>query len=197
MGDFEGRKWHPYLDEETRERRDELIDHLKKNYDGPSDYLKQKLMEEKALSIEERIEKKKKLKEDAESDIERLQRIKKERETQDKLRDKRELLKEKQKKLRDIAETGKKSREEIRDQVLEKMREKAESSPKISDVGEWINSDSTQRRIDRRVDSRLESEARVDGLVEDVQRLQKQVKELNGGEEDYFMDLEKVEEVNH
>jgi len=195
MGDFDGKRWHPYLDEETQERRDQILDHLQENYEGPSDFLKEKLREEKALSIEERIERKKQKKEEAESDLERLKRIKREREQQDKLRDKRELLKEKQSKLRELADKDEKSRSEIREEVVEEMREKAEGSPKIDDVDEYLEKDSIERKIDRRVDSRFSSSEDKDELVESINRLQKQVAELNGGEEDYFMDLETVDEV--
>ena len=196
MGDFEVKeRWKVYLDKPTKEKLREILDHLEEKYDGPSDFVQQKIQEEQALSIEERIQRKKQEKQEAESDLERLKRIKQEREQQDKLRDKRELLKEKQKKLREVADSGEKSRDEIREEVVEEMRKKAEGSPKIDDVEEYVDRDNVQRRIDRRVDSRFSSSEDVDELVEDINRLQKQVAELNGGEEDYFMDLETVDEV--
>ena len=195
MGEWSGKRWHPYLDEEAQERRDQILDHLKQNYDGPTHFVKEKLKEEQALDIQERIRRKEQNLKQKEEELEKLKRIKSERDTQDKLRDKRELLKEKQKKLRKIARKETKSEEEVREEVLENMREKAESSPKISDVEEWINSSRTQERIRRQVESRIESDFDVDELVETVERLQSQVAELNGGEEDYFMDLETVEEV--
>lgn len=193
MGSWSGKRWHPYLDEEAQERRDQILDHLKQNYDGPTHFVKEKLKEEQALDIDERIRRKEQNVNQEQEELEKLKRIRDERNTQDKLRDKRELLKEKQKKLRKIARKETKSEEEVREEVLEKMREKAESSPKISDVDEWINSDRTQQKISRRVESRIESDVDVDELVESVERLQSQVAELNGGEEDYFMDIEAAE----
>jgi len=196
MGDFEVKeRWKVYLDKPTKEKLREILDHLEDKYDGPSDFVQQKIQEEQALSIEERIKRAEQEEEEAQQKKERLKRIKQEREQQDKLRDKRELLKEKQKKLREIADKDEKSRSEVRKEVVEEMREKAEGSPKINDVDEYLEKDSIQRKIDRRVDSRFSSSEDKDELVEGINRLQKQVAELNGGEEDYFMDLETVDEV--
>jgi len=196
MGEFEQKDyWKVYLDKETKEKIREIQDHLEANYNGKSDFVQQALQDEQALSIEERIRRLEEEREETDKQIEQLKRIKQEREQQDKLRDKRELLKEKQKKLREIADKDEKSRSEVRKEVVEEMREKAEGSPKIDDVDEYLEKDSIQRKIDRRVDSRFSSSEDKDELVEDINRLQKQVAELNGGEEDYFMDLETVDEV--
>jgi len=192
MSDFGGKRWRPYLDEETQERRDEILDHLQEKYDGPSDFLKQKLMEEKALSIDERIERKEQKQQEVENDLERLKRIKNEREQQSQLRDKRELLKEKQEKLREIADSGSKSFEAVCRDAMEKSLKR---KPNHLTEKEYLCNDYRKKKIGARIESALEKEndRDVDELVSDVQRLQREIEELNGGPEGYFMSLEKVE----
>lgn len=195
MGDFGGKRWRPYLDEETQKIRDEKLDHLKRNYEGPTDFLKQKLKEEKVLDIEERIQKLESEIDDKKEDVDKLRRIKNEREQQDKLRDKKELLKQKQEKLRKLSNRENKSEEEIREQVksdvFELCQDKAEKDAVEKTANELFESERYQRRIQQKVEKQLEDQGKVDELVEDVQRLQRQVKELNGGREDWFMDLGK------
>lgn len=190
MGDFSGKKWHPHLNEEARERRDEIEDHLEKKYDNPSHFIREKLREEKPLSLEERINRKQQSLSEEQEELERLKRIQREREEQSQLRDKKELLKEKQKKLRNIQERNSSSREEIRSQVeADTLKNKP---PRMSDE-EYLEAKS--ERIDRMVESRLDSgEADVDELVESVQRLQREVAELNSGQESWFMDLGQIDE---
>jgi DNA anti-recombination protein RmuC len=184
MGDFEGQRWRPYLDEEARERRDEILDHLQDNYDGPSDFVKRKLMEEAALDIEERIKRAESKEQEAKEKRKRLERIKREREEQSQLRDKKELLQEKQKKLRKLRDRDSKTEEEIREEVRERCEEKVRSSSQIDSV------DELNIGVDERVRRRLEKQPDFDELVEDVQRLQDEIQELNGGDElDCFMDL--------
>lgn len=188
MADFQGKRWQPYLDQEARERRDEILDHLQRNYDGPSDFIKQKLLEEDALSLEEKIQKFESEVEEKKEDLEKLKRIKREREEQDRLRDKKELLRDKQEKLRKISRRETQSREEIRESVEEKILSRKPDH--LSDQ-EYLSKKSD--RIDRIVEHRLTESPDVDSLVEDVQRLQRQVEELNGGRESWFMELERVE----
>jgi len=193
MGSFDSRTWKIYLDQDAQDRRDEILDHLKKNYDGPSDFVQQSLENERALSIEERIMRLEQDRKEIEQDLQKLKQIKSEREQMDKLRDKKELLKEKQKKLREISNEGVKSEEEVRQEVVEEIREKAQQSYKIDNVEEYMSKDRVQSRIQRRVESRLDSTVEVDELVQDIERLQSQIAELNGGREDWFMDLSQQE----
>jgi len=190
MGDFPVKDyWKIYLNDEAKERVREIQDHLEENYESRSDFLRKKLKNEKALSIDERIERVKQEKREQEDKLERLKQIRREREQQDKLRDKRDLLKQKQEKLRKIQHQNK-SESKIRKQVKQKILK--DKRARFSE-DEWLEKKSD--KIDRLVESRLESleDQDVDELVEDVQRLQEQVAELNGGEEDYFMDLEQTE----
>lgn len=189
MGSFDGTRWRPYLDEEAQEIRDEKIDHLKRKYDGPSDFIKQKLKEEEVLSIEEKIQKFESEINEKKEDLEKLKQIKREREQQDKLRDKKELLKEKQKKLRKVQRESGLSREEIEQNLREEWEENR--VPSHIDVDEYIQNN--KEMFERRVENRLEKTEDVDELVEDVQRLQEQVADLNGGREEWFMNLESVE----
>lgn len=182
MGSFEGRTLKAYLDQEARDRRDEILDHLKRNYDGPSDFFKQKLKEEKALNVEERIQKLESEVWDKKEDLDKLRQIKNEREKQDKLRDKKELLKEKQKKLREASDKANLTKEDAEQEALNQLR----NHSRFSDMSEEELRELPA--FERKVDSLLGID--LDQLVEDVQRLQEQVADLNGGREEWFMDLE-------
>lgn len=189
MGEFRGKRWRPYLDEEARKIRDEKLDHLQRNYDGPTDFLKQKLKEEKALDLEERIQKIESEINNKESDLEKLQRIKNEREQQDKLRDKKELLKEKQKKLKKAQNKINLSKEEAENKALAELRDHSRFEDKAEE--ELRKTKAFKKKVDSL------TAVDVDELVEDVQRLQSQVADLNSGREDWFMDLDqdKLEQV--
>jgi len=197
MGSFEGRTWKIYLDEETREQVHQIKEHLQEHYDGPSDFVQEKLHEEEALDIDERINRARQEKKELDEKLSRLQQMKTDREEASMLRDKRELLKSKQEKLTEMRKEDNsvsKSREEVRQEVVEEIREKCRSSPKVDDVDEHLESERVQSRIEHRVDSRMPDKD-VDQLVQDVRRLQEEVAELNGGRESYFLDLETGEGV--
>ena len=180
--------WKIYLNEEAKEKLREIQDHLDENYENRSEFLREALKDEQALSLEERIRRLEEEREETDKQIEQLKRIKQEREQQDKLRDKRELLKEKQKKLREAQESDSLTREEAEEQVFDEL----EPRSTFSDMSRSEIRDT--RAFQKKVEE-LCSEVDIDELVEDINRLQQQVAELNGGEEDYFMDLETVDEV--
>jgi len=198
MGSFDGVRWRPYLDEEAQRIRDEKLDHLKRKYDGPTDFVQQKLKEEEVLSLEQKIEKIQSEIENKEKDLNKFKQIKRQREQQDKLRDKKELLKQKQKELRNVQRRGGLTEEDAlanaAHKVWSKCKDKAEK-PKNSEfsVIELFRKDRYQRRVYHYKDKQLEGTEKINELVEDVQRLQDQVAELNGGPEEYFMDLQKTE----
>ena len=195
MGDFEVKeRWKVYLDKPTKEKLHEIKEHLEENYEGPSDFVQKKIQEEEVLDIDQRIERAKQKEERHRNERKKLEQIKSEREEASKLRDKRELLKEKQKQLRKISDKGIKSEEEIRQEQVQHFREKAMNSGKVDDVDEHMNKERVQNMIDRRVKKKASSNPDVDELVESVERLQSEVAELNGGREEYFMDIE-AEEV--
>lgn len=189
MGDFRGKRWRPYLDKEARKIRDEKLDHLQRKYDGPSHFLKQKLKEEKALDLEERIQKVESEINNKKSDLEKLERIKNEREQQNKLRDKKELLKEKQKKLKKAQNKIDLSQEEAESRALAELR----------DHSRFEDRDEEELRKTKAFEKKVDSltGVDVDVLVEDVERLQSDVADLNSGREDWFMDLDqdKLEQV--
>lgn len=185
MGDFKGNTWHIYLNQDAKERRDEIINHLEGNYDGPSEFVKQKLEQETALNIEERIERAKSEKEEYEDKIQRLQRIKQEREEQSALRDKKELLVEKQKKLRKVQKKDLDTEEEILRKVKRRAEEKVSSSSQIDSLEDLAVG------IDERVRRHKAKQPDLDELVEEIERLQSEICELNNGENlDCFLDLE-------
>ena len=186
MGDFKGGSWHIYLNKDTKERRDEILDHLQSNYDGPSDFVAEKLQQETALNIDERIERAKSEKEQYEEKINRLKQIKKDRNKASLLRDKKELLQEKQKKLRNLPDDGSYTREQIRNEVENKLLDK-----KLSSYSDEEYLEKKSDKIKRIVDSRMDDAPNVDQLVNDVQRLQNEIKELNNGEAlDCFMSIQ-------
>lgn len=197
MGSFGGKRWRAYLDQEAQKIRDQKLDHLKRNYSGPSDFVKKQLKEEEVLSLEQKIEKVESEIEEKKSDLQKFRQIKRQREQQDKLRDKKELLKEKQKKLRTIQRNDVKSEEEVladaAHQILARCEDKASKESVDEDRFELFGKDRYQRRVDRLVEKRSVNMSRVDDLVESVQRLQNQVADLNGGPEDWFLELDKVE----
>jgi len=185
MGSFDGQKWIVYLNKDARERRDEILDHLQGNYDGPSEFVREKLEQETALDIEERIKRAESKEKEAKEKRKRLERIKREREEQSALRDKKELLQEKQDKLQQV-----RGRDKTEDVVREEVEDKVLRSkpPRFSDE-EYLEKKSA--RIDRMVEQELESGSDVDELVEDIERLQGEIRDLNGGEDlDCFLDLE-------
>jgi hypothetical protein len=195
MADFPVKDyWKIYLNEDAKQRVREIQDHLEENYESRSDFLRDKLKQEKAMDIDERISRAEQEMKQYQDKLERLKQIKREREQQDKLRDKRDLLKQKQQKLQEYSGKTQMSKEDIRNQVEQELREKFDEADRVDDVEEKMQEEYTQRKINARVESRHEESVNVDQLIEDVQRLQRQVADLNGGEEDYFMDLENDKE---
>jgi len=184
MGSFESKeRWKIYLDEPTRKRIHQIQDHLENNYDGPSHYVQQKIKEENVLSAKERLEKFQNEREKLDKKIEQLQQVIEDRNQQDKLQTKVELLKEKQDKLRNVAENGIKSREEVAQEELEKRVDRGYDLDRDSEIIQ----DAVNRRLERRPD--------VDELVESVEVLQREIKDLDPESDVEFMDLETVEEV--
>ena len=199
MADFEAKDyWKLYLNEEAKERVQEIQDHLNKNYDSRSDFLKQKLLQEKPLSLEERINRKQQSLSEEQVESERLKRIKREREEQSQLRDKKELLKEKQKKLRKVQRDGYGSEEDAWYKAASRAWKRCKKSAEHAKTDhesavEAFEEKNMTGKVQAWKDRELENKVDVDQLVEDVQRLQEQVAELNGGREEWFLDLESVE----
>lgn len=182
MSEWNKQYWKIYLDKETRRRVEEILDHLDDHYEGPSDYVQQKLMEEDALSIEERIRRNKQKKQEFDEKIERLKQIKKEREQSKKLQDKKELLKTKQKRYREILEEGLKSEEEIREERRQKRKER----------GHDLSDPEIQKYIEKNVQRQLDKQPDVEELIQDIERLQSEITELES-QKDWFIDESKLE----
>ena len=198
MGNFDGQRWRPYLDKEAQEIRDEKIDHLKRNYNGPSDFIKQKLKEEDALTIEQKIQKIKSEIDEKKDDLEKFRQIQRQREMQDKLRDKKELLKEKQKKLRKVQRSGYGSEVDawyVAASRAWKRCVKSAEHPKTDHESpvEAFEAKNMAGKVQAWKNRHLDKQVDVDELVEDVERLQDEVAELNGGSEDWFLDVQSVE----
>lgn len=201
MGNFSGKRWQPYLDEETQEIRDEKLDHLKRNYDGPSDFIKQKLKEEDALTVEQKIEKVQSEIKEREEDLKKFKQIKRQREQQDKLRDKTELLREKQKKLRKVQRKDFGTEVDAWYQAASRAWKRSKKSVQHTKtdhetVAEAFHDKNMEKKVRAWKDRAMDNRVDVDELVEDVQRLQDQVEKLNGSRKDWFLDLQKVEVSN-
>ena len=185
MGSFSGKDtWKIYLDKQTKEKVQELADYLENNFEGPSDYVQTKLQEEDTLTDREKYEKFKQKRDEFEKKAQQMKQVIEDRKVQDKIKDKKELLKQKQEKLREINQSGFKSEEEIRDEEEKKRREK----------GYDLSRDMVKQAVENAVDRRLDNRPDVDELVEEVQRLQKQIGELQNEDEEWFMDLEPVKQ---
>jgi len=198
MGSFDGKRWRAYLDEEAQEIRDEKLDHLKRNYNGPSDFLKKKLKEEDVLSVEQKIQKIESEIDEKKDDLEKFRQIQRQREVQDKLRDKKELLKEKQKKLRKVQRSGYGSEVDawyVAASRAWKRCVKSAEHPKTDHESavEAFEDKNLAGRVRAWKDRELDKQVDVDELVEDVERLQDQVADLNSGREDWFLDVQSVE----
>lgn len=185
MGNFTGKDtWKIYLDKQTKQKVKDLADYLENNFEGPSDYVQTKLQEEDTLSDREKYEKFKQKRDEFEEKAQQMKQVIQDREKQDKLRDKKELLKQKQSKLEEVRDTGFKSREEIREEEFAK-RENSNH-----DFSEEEMKEAVDRAVERKLDKRLD----VDELVEEVQRLQNQISELQNEDEEWFMDLQPVKQ---
>lgn len=184
MGDFDGSRWNIYLNQNAQDRRDKIIEYLRKNYDGPSDFVKQKLHEEDALTLDQKIKKFEQEIAEKEEKLKKFKQVKKEREQQDRLRDKKELLRDKQNRLREISKNKSKSEDVIREEVKQKL---LNDKPASISKDEYLEGKS--EIIDARVNHRMSSSLNIDELVEQVERLQEEIKELNGGSEDWFMEV--------
>lgn len=182
MGSFDGDTWKIYLSQEARERRDEIIDHLRDNYEGPSHYLREKLVEENALDVEQQIERTESEMRELEEKLKRLRQIKEERDQQQTLRDKKELLQQKQDKLRDLRENAELSEEQVEQEIIENLKGRSALPDSEEEIRET-------RAFSKLKEKRFGGE-NLDKLLSDVQRLQEEVRELNGGEElDCFLEL--------
>jgi len=180
--------YNVYLDEKSREKLHEIKQHIEENYGGISSFVQAKIQEEQPLSIEQKIQQAKQEEREAAERRKQLEQIHNERQEQSALRDKRELLEQKQEKLQEL--DGAPSKDVVRSRVEDEMLERKPS--RFSDE-EYL--EKKKRQIDRRVESRLDEMPDVEQLVEDIQRLQDEICDLNGGEDlDCFMDVEPQEQ---
>lgn len=185
MGDsFEIKsRYHLYVNQKTKERMKEIENHLQEKYDGISDFVEKKMQEEQALDIDERIRRKKQEKREAKEDLKQLKQVKKDRNQRKELDEKEPVLKEKQEKLREVVSEDGMSREEAEKKVFAQLEDRAA----FQDMGEEEikQTNSFKSKVEELVSSHD-----VDQLVEEIIQLQERVQELNGGPEDYFMDLD-------
>jgi|APHM01.1.fsa_nt_gi hypothetical protein len=186
MSDFKVSKtWRVYLNQETRDELREIMPHLEENYNGPSDFVQQKIHEEQPLSIEEQIDRAEQDKNDAETRLKRLRSIKRERESKEKLESLRTELRSKQHKLREARESSSMSEAEALHAACQR---ELSNKPARFDKSSYL--EKKARRVSRRAEKLTGDGRDVGSLKREVEELQEQVAELNGGREDWFISLD-------
>lgn len=171
---------------------DSFKKHLEKEYDGFTDFVESKMHQElsEVPDLEEKIDN---LESELQEKMKRLESLKQKKQRQDRqqnLRSKEKKLRRVQDKIRFLQDNEVKSEEEIRENKRLKMKNRA---------GMDVSDPETQKLIDRAVEKELEKQPDMDAdlgtLVEEARRLQSEIAELNGGREDWFLEIEELEEV--
>lgn len=180
---WEGSRAEIYFNQEIQELIRQKKDHLVTNYEGPTDFFQTQLQQEDVLSPEEKLQQIQDKKQEVMREEERLQQIIKEREKDQKLDELEDELRDKQDELRSVRESGVKSFSELMFEESEKRKARGHdvSDPRVA----W--------RLKSRVERMIESRPDVEELEKEVDRLQRRVAELNGGREDWFIELDKME----
>jgi chromosome segregation ATPase len=186
MSDFKvSKNWKVYLDQETQDELREIMPHLEEHYDGISDFVQQKIHEEQPLSIEQQIEQAEEEKDDVEERLKRLRSIKREQESREKLESLRSELRSKQDKLREAQESS--SMSEADALYAACQRELEYKRAQFTKV-EWLEKKAD--RVSRKAEKLMGDGRDVGSLKREVEELQEQVAELNGGREDWFISLD-------
>jgi DNA repair exonuclease SbcCD ATPase subunit len=171
---------------------DEFIEYLDREYDGPTVFLESALRKEKKqkTTLDERIEKLDQKEDEVRSKKQRLIEKKRERQKKDKLDKKKRELKDLQKELQTISNEGLTTREDAEEEVLKSYRNRV----KYSDMSDPEIKDDLHG-FERMVEDRMDDQEHVRNLVDDIEELQDEICELNGGDDlDWFVDpLQKVE----
>lgn len=174
---------------------DEFIEYLDREYDGPTGFLESALRKEKKqkTTLDERIEKLDQKEEEVRSKKQRLIEKKRERQKQDKLDKKKRELRDLQKELQTISNEGLITREDAEEQILKSYRNRT----RFSDMSDSEIKDELHG-FEHMVEKRMDDQEHVRNLVDDIEELQDEICELNGGDDlDWFVDpLQKVEVRN-
>jgi len=171
---------------------DEFIEYLDREYDGPTGFLESALSKEKKqkTTLDERIEELDQKEDEVRSKKQRLIEKKRERQKQDKLDKKKRDLRDLQKELQTISNDGLTTREDAEEEVLKSYRNRV----KYSDMSDSEIKDDLHG-FEHMVEDRMDDQEHVRNLVDDIEELQDEICELNGGDDlDWFVDpLQKVE----
>jgi len=180
---WEGSAIRISLNKDARDLIEEKRNHLEENYEGPSHFFRQKLEEEEVLSVDEKIKQIRTQKQELENKLSKYQQIKNERSKQQLLNQKKQELKTLQESLKQVRMNELPTESDIRQEETEKRKER----------GYDVSDSKVQEAIERRVRKRLENQPDVKELRSRISQLQSEVAELNGGREDWFMDLSQQE----
>ena len=171
---------------------DEFIEYLDREYDGPTGFLESALRKEKKqkTTLDERIEELDQKEDEVRSKKQRLIEKKRERQKQDKLDKKKRELRDLQKELQTISNEGLITREDAEEQILKSYRNRT----RFSDMSDSEIKDELHG-FEHIVEKRMDDQEHVRHLVDDIEELQDEICELNGGDDlDWFVDpLQKVE----
>jgi len=185
---WEGGGEKVYFNKEIIEVVNRKKEHLIQNYDGPTDFFQSKLEQEETLSPEEKLEQIEEKEEEIKSEKQRLKEKIRERERDQKLSELEDKLRDKQDRLDSLLEGDFVSREEAEEKALNKLSDR---SGAWSDMTESEIRDT--RAFEKHVDELVCTEDDVEQLKKEVDRLQRNVAELNGGREDWFLELDSME----
>jgi len=189
-GDWEGDSKHLYFNDKHKELIEEKKEHLKTNYDGIGDFFLQALIEEQTLSPEEKLKQIEEKEEEIKNEKQRLKDKIRQRERDEKLDELEDKLRSKQDKLDSLLGGDFVNREEAEQQAL--------NSLKSDSRRDWTDDKSDEeimdtRAFEKKVDKLVCTEDEVEELKKEVDRLQRKVAELNGGREEWFLDLQESE----
>jgi len=169
---------------------DRFQEHLEKEYAGFTDFVETKMREEfnNLPTLEDEVE-------SLEQELERKREELKDKKQKLKKQNRQHILQEKRKELRSVQEDIKylenndvKSESEIREEKERHFRENTDFD---------VEMDETQELIDRAVQDALEDQPDLDQDLDELKQrateLQSEISELNGGPEDWFIQIEEAE----
>lgn len=168
-----GNRVNIYINQEAKERIEEIRPHLEQEYEGPSDFFKTKLKQEEPLDLEEKIEEKEREKVELEADIQELKKRKKAQNQERRLKELEGDLKEKQESLEEAKEDDRRSRDEIIEDIKEKHRQS----------GREID-DELMDKIEANADRKISRRPNLDELSQEISEIQEEIMELDPDREE-------------
>lgn len=163
---WKGGRSNIYHGDEIQDIIEEIYPHLDEKYEGPTDFFRQKLKEEKeeAATIQDKINEFQKKKRIAEERIEELEKLKEEKKKKEKLRRLKNQLESKQEKY-----------QELKDKDLMTVEEKRQ------ELEDKLDTDQFGSLIEEKVEEhcqKLEERKDLDKLRQEIKNLQQEIRDL-------------------